>query len=375
MNVNLHRLRMVARAIAIGLTIQTAVNGRLLRRPPDADEDALGIERISVLLPLRNEAHRVMPCLRGLTSQVALNAAASIEFVVLDDHSEDSTADIISAMCTHEPRMRLVRGSQEPPAGFVGKTWACDQLARSADPEATVLVFLDADVVLTPHALTRTITLLRQAELDFLSPYPHQQTGSRAERLLQPLLQWSWLTFAPLRIAERTRHTSLAMANGQLLAVDARAYREAGGHASECVRAQVLEDLALARELRRHGYAGGMADGTALSTCRMYEGWPQLRDGYSKSLWAAAGGRMTGSIGQVALLSWLYLWPDPISYAAGVTSRLIAARRTGGRGWPDALAHPVSIAMLAALTARSWQGRLTGALRWKGRPVIPASRD
>ena len=368
-------MRTVARAIAIGLAIQTAVNGRLLRRPPDADEDALGVERISVLLPLRNEAERVMPCLRGLTSQVALNTAAAIEFVVLDDNSEDSTAEIIAAMCTHEPRMRLVRNADEPPAGFVGKTWACDQLARAADPEATVLIFLDADVVLTPHALTRTITLLRQAKLDFLSPYPRQQTDSRAERLIQPLLQWSWLTFPPLRIAERTRHTSLAMANGQLLAVDARAYRDSGGHAAAGVRAQVLEDIALARELRRHGYGGGMADGTTLSTCRMYEGWPQLRDGYSKSLWAAAGGRMSGSVGQVALLSWLYLWPDPISYAAGVTSRLIAARRTGGRGWPDALAHPVSIAMLAALTARSWHGRLTGRLRWKGRPVTAVTSD
>ena len=257
----------------------------------------------------------------------------------------------------------------------MGKTWACDQLARAADPRATVLVFLDADVVLTPHALTRTITLLRQAKLEFLSPYPRQQTNSRTERLIQPLLQWSWLTFPPLRIAERTRRTSLAMANGQLLAVDARAYRDCGGHAADGVRTEVLEDIALARQLRRHGYAGGMADGTALSTCRMYDGWPQLRDGYSKSLWAAAGGRMTGSIGQVALLGWLYLWPDPISYAAGVTSRLIAARRTGGRGWPDALAHPLSVALLAALTARSWHGRLTGRLQWKGRPVTPAASD
>jgi hypothetical protein len=43
----------------------------------------------------------------------------------------------------------------------------------------------------------------------------------------------------------------------------------------------VLEDIALARSLRQHGSAGGMADGTELATCRMYEGWAQLRDGYA----------------------------------------------------------------------------------------------
>ncbi len=367
------RRRTAARAFTISLAAHAALNGRLLRRPPEADEvdeAALSGERISVLLPLRNEAHRVLLCLRALTSQVALHTAQAVEFVVLDDQSSDGTAEIVEAMCRHEPRMRLVRGSQEPPDGFLGKPWACAQLAAAADPQATVLVFLDADVVLTPHALTRTVTLLRQSRLDFVSPYPRQRAESTPERLVQPLLQWSWLTLAPLRLAERTRRTSLALANGQLLAVDARSYADAGGHAAPDVRGAVLEDLALARALRRRGHAGGMADGTSLATCRMYESWPELRDGYSKSLWAAGGGHPAASLGQVAFLGWLYLRPDPISYAAGVTSRLIAARRTGGRGWPDALWHPASVALLAVLTARSWQGRLTGGLQWKGRPVV-----
>lgn len=367
------RRQTAARAITIMLAAHAALNGRLLRRPPEVDEaaeDALASERISVLLPLRDEAHRVMPCLRALTSQVALHAAEAVEFVVLDDHSQDDTAEIVEAMCRHEPRMRLVRGAAEPPTGFLGKPWACAQLAAAADPRATVLIFLDADVVLTPQALTQTVTLLRQARLDFVSPYPLQQAESAPERLVQPLLQWSWLTFAPLRLAERTRHPSLALANGQLFAVDARSYAAAGGHRGAGVRDAVLEDLALARALRRRGYAGGMADGASLSTCRMYESWPQLRDGYSKSLWAAGGGHPAVSVGQLALLGWLYLRPDPISYAAGVVSRLVTARRTGGRGWPDALAHPLSVAMLAALTARSWHGRLTGRLQWKGRPVV-----
>jgi hypothetical protein len=60
-------------------------------------------------------------------------------------------------------------------------------------------------------------------------------------------------------------------------------------------------------------------------------------------------------------------------YAAGVTGRVIAARRTGGRSWPDAAAHPVSVAVLAGLTARSWWARHAGTLRWKGRPLPGAT--
>ena len=313
-----------------------------------------------------------MPCLRALTSQVGLDEAESVEFLVLDDDSSDTTADLLAAVCGHEPRMRLIRSTGPPPDGYLGKPWACAQLAAAADPKATTLVFLDADVVLTPEALTRTVTLLRAAQLDFVSPYPRQRAHSPAERLVQPLLQWSWLTFAPLRLAESSPHRSLAMANGQLLAVDAERYAAAGGHGSPGVRQAVMEDLALARTLRASGATGGMANGTPIATCRMYDGWEQLRDGYTKSLWAAGGGNPAASLGQLAALSWLYLRPDPVTYAAGVASRLIAARETGARPLPDALAHPLSIATLVGLTARSWQHRLTGRLQWKGRPLTPS---
>jgi GT2 family glycosyltransferase len=363
--------RTAARVISVGLAAHSVINARQLRRPPAADDALLAGEWISVLLPARDEEHRLLPALRALTSQVGLNAAAGVEFLVLDDASRDGTAALVDAVAGHEPRLRLVRGTGEPPAGHLGKSWACTRLVEAADPRATVFVFLDADVVLAPDALTRTVTLLRSAELDLVSPYPRQLAATAAERLLQPLLQWSWLTMVPLRVAERSSRPSLALANGQLLTVDAACYREAGGHAAEPVRAAVLEDLALARHLHRRGARGAFVDGTALATCRMYEGWHELRDGYAKSLWAAGGGHIGGTLGQLGLLGWLYLRPDPVCYAAGVVSRLVTARTTGGRGWPDALAHPASIGLLSALTVRSWYGRLTGSLTWKGRSIGP----
>ena len=165
------------------------------------------------------------------------------------------------------------------PSGWLGKPHACDQLAAAAD--GSVLVFVDADVVLTADAVAASVELMRRRELQFVSPYPWQLTGSWLERLVQPLLWWSWFTCLPLRVAERSSRPSLAAANGQFLVVDAQVYRAAGGHAA--VRDKVVEDVALAHTLVASGGHGGFVDGGAIARCRMYDGGRAVVDGYAKS--------------------------------------------------------------------------------------------
>jgi hypothetical protein len=368
-------LRAVTWAATAGaglLTIHTAVNARLLRTPPS--EPPVPSEPVSVLLPLRDEAHRLEPCLTAL--RTALDACGGrAELVVLDDESSDGTAQLVRELVGDDARVRVVTGTSRPP-GWLGKPWACAQLAELADQASTVLLFVDADVVLAPHAVTATVAQLRQTGLDLVSPYPRQLTVTPAERLVQPLLQWSWLTTLPLRLAERSQRSSTAAANGQLLAIDRAAYRRAGGHGA--VRGEVLDDLALLRAVKATGGRGGVTDGTHLAECRMYDGWPALRDGYTKSLWSALGSP-AGAVTTVVGLCLLYVWPPvaatcgsrvgALGYAAGVAGRAVAARRTDGRVWPDAFAHPASVALLGWLTARSWSGRRRGTLHWKGRPI------
>jgi hypothetical protein len=193
---------------------------------------------------------------------------------------------------------------------------------------------------------------------------------------VQPLLQWSWLTTLPLRLAERSSRPSLTAASGQFVVVRRDALERAGGFAA--VRTAVLDDIALVRAIKASGGRGGVVDGTALATCRMYEGWAQLREGYRKSLWAAFGSAPRAS-GVLGLLGLTYVLPPlaalrgsrvgALGYAAGVTSRLIAARRTGGRAFPDALAHPLSVGVFGYLTVTSLIARRRGELRWKGRPI------
>jgi hypothetical protein len=351
-------------------TVHTALNAALLRRPMTEDDPA-SQSTVSILVPARDEASRIAACLRSLLAQ---DGQPAPEIIVLDDGSRDGTGDLARVVAGSETRVRIMTGRPLPP-GWLGKPHACHQLARAARA-SDVLVFVDADVQLAPHAVRAAVGLLDRHALDFVSPYPRQLAGSVAERIVQPLLQWSWLTFLPLRLAEHARRPSMAVANGQFLAVRRAAYERAGGH--EAVRAAVLDDVALARELRRHGARGGVVDGTGLGACRMYDGWVDLRDGYAKSLWAAFGSE-PGAMAVLVLLVVMYLVPPiamvrgsvvgTVGYLAGVAGRMLAAARCGARVWPDPLAHPVSVAVVAGLTTRSIAGHRRGALAWRGRPI------
>jgi hypothetical protein len=360
----------VLAGVSVAGAVHAAVNALLLRRPPAVPPPLE--HRVTVVLPVRDEAAHVLDCLDAALDQ---RGVPGLRIVVVDDGSTDGTAELVAGV--DDPRVELVR-ARPPGPGWLGKPNACAQGAAAAG-DADVLVFIDADVRLMPDAVAAAVAVLDEAALDLVSPWPRQLTGSTAERLVQPLQQWLWTTLLPLRLAERSSRPSLAAANGQFLVVRRTAYERAGGHGA--VRSEVIEDVALLRAVKASGGRGAVVEGSTLAVCRMYDGWPALRDGYTKSLWSAVGGSPTAGLTAAAALTAVWVLPalaalrgsraGLLGYAAGVAGRTAGALATGGRPWPDALAHPVSIVLLDVLMVRSVLGRRRGTLSWRGR-VLPA---
>ena len=360
---------------AAALTVHTAVNLRVIRQPQD--EPIVIHERVSILLPARDEAHRITATLQSLLAQEGL---PNLEILILDDGSTDGTGDVIRQVVGSDPRVTIIEGPDDlPPAGWLGKSWACHRLAQQAT--GSVLVFVDADVDFRPWAVASTIQEMRRGDLELISPYPRQIAVTAAERLVQPLVTWSWMTALPMRMTERGHYPSMAAAVGQFLVVDTRAYRISGGH--RAAANMILEDVGVLRAVKRAGFRGAPADGSAISRCRMYDSWQEMYDGYTKSVWSIFT-PAAASYGLVAVMTLTYVAPPifalvgpgrqariwgGVGYSAGVLSRYLVAKRTGERALPDALAQPVSIAVAASLLLASLQRHRAGTLTWRGRPL------
>ena len=331
---------------------------------------------VSALVPARDEAATIAALVTDLVAQVGV---PDLQIVVLDDDSTDETGRIALAAAGGDPRVEVVRQTEGPPPGWLGKPHACRSLAERARGE--VLVFIDADVRLHPAAVAAAVADLDRTGSTMLSAWPRQLAATALADLLQPIQQWSWLTTLPLGVAARSRRATMAAANGQFLVFDRAGYEQIGGHAT--VADQVLEDISLARAVKRAGLRADLVDAAAVAECLMYRTDAELVDGYQKSLWSSFGGPLR-SVAGTSLLAAGYLLPvgyaffgrhrptrvaGAIGYAGAVANRVITARATGDAPWPSSAAHPLAMAVVAGLTAASAARRRFGVLTWRGRPV------
>ena len=372
-------MRALTTAGALASTVLAAqVAANLARiRTPHAPQEPI-TEQVSILLPLRDEAHRVGPCLASVLAQQGL---ADAEIIILDDGSTDGTGEVVRTIVGTDPRVKILDGDDTPPpAGWLGKPWACHRLA--AEATGSVIVFVDADVVLAPDAVAASVALLRASGNDLVSPYPRQAAETPLERTMQPMVNWSWMATLPMLLAE-TGNPAFCAAIGQFLVIDTAAYRAAGGH--ESVRAHVVEDVEVLRSIKRAGGRGIPVHGSDLATCRMYTGAAEVYDGYTKSLWRVFGST-PGALGGIAAMVVIYVVPavsmvasrdratrrwGALGYVTGVAGRAMVAQRTGER-LVDALAMPISAAAFATLTAASMVRRRRGSTTWKGRVLDQA---
>lgn len=244
---------------------------------------------ISVCVPARNEEKNIERLLQTLAEQSYPN----IELLVLDDFSEDSTPEIIAHFESVYDGTLISVPAVEKPAGWLGKPWACQQLANHAN--GAYLLFLDADTSLYPGMVQKIINAFSNHNLDMITVWPEQELKSFWEKTVVPLIYYALVTFLPAIYVYRAPRwlpgflrkqiaTKFAAACGQCVGFTKEAYNTIGGHRS--VKKEVVEDVALAKRLKSKGLIIRMFTGIYSIRCRMYRSEKEIFNGLRKNFFA-----------------------------------------------------------------------------------------
>lgn len=338
---------------------------RLQPPPPRERED---LPSVTVIVPARDEE-------RGVEETLALLRAQDhprLQIVAVDDCSSDGTLVAMRAVSGVE----VVEGTA-PPEGWLGKPWACAQGFARARGEW--LLFLDADMRLAPWTVSAAHRLALERAGGGATVFPRLETGSVAERIVMPAAGVLMQTAVIPSWAARSRRFDVAIGVGGFLLLDRTVYRRIGGHAA--VRGEVVEDLALARSVKRTGGLvvwSSAGDGVRL---RMYHGLGELWRGWRKNAahaWPLPAWASAGAAAALAVVAWSPWVAAARGRAAGVLGVVaqVAVMRESSRstdvGAPYALTAPLGVAFLLAVGAASLWDRARGRpATWRGR-LVPA---
>jgi dolichol-phosphate mannosyltransferase len=314
---------------------------------------------VSVVIPARDEADRIGPCLDALRGERDV-----LELIVVDDGSSDATAAIARG---HGAR---VLDGAPLPAGWVGKPWALQQGLEAASGD--VVVSLDADTRARPGLVRALAAALGDADL--VTAGCRFACDTAGERWLHPaFLATLVYRFGPSDAAGRPPRPARLLANGQCTAVRRTALLEAGGYA--LAAGHMTDDAALARGLAARGWRVRFRDGADLITVDMHESAREVWREWGRSI---ALPDVTSARWQAAdlALCWLVLALPPLRLlarrAGAVDRALLAVRwslllglrrayaRRGAAFWLSPLADPLAVLRLTASALRPprhWRGR------------------
>ncbi|HEX2620066.1 MAG TPA: glycosyltransferase [Phototrophicaceae bacterium] len=323
---------------------------------------------LSILIPARNEAHVIQSTLASLLAQ----DYPYMEILLLDDDSTDNTGQI--ARSFHDPRLTIVSGEPLPP-DWLGKNRACHRLAQMAHGD--YLIFTDADVSWSPGAVRALVNELTRTNADLLTIWPTQHTVTWSERLIVPLMALAIVGYLPVIGTHYFPSEIFAAACGQCMAWKRPAYFKIGGHQS--VACNVLEDVTMARLVKRSGLRLRMADGNDLVNCRMYTDWDNVRNGYAKNILTGYGNSVPALL-LATVFHWLIFILPPLSLLTGwlpqaigltitgIGIRMVTAAATRQRIL-DGLFMPVSVVLMTIIAFQSVYWHYHGGPHWKGRDI------
>jgi chlorobactene glucosyltransferase len=336
---------------------------------------------VSAIIPAKDEELSLGECLESVCAQTYRN----LEVLVVDDRSADGTASIARQFAERDARVRLI-SITELPAGWTGKTHALAVAAAAA--RGQWFWFIDADTRHTQESLSVVMECARSCDAALVSLLPEMRCESFWERIVQPLAAIVLLQSFPPILVNSTR-SALAFANGQYILVERAIYEKAGGH--HAVRDRFVEDIYLARNVKRTGQKIHLAFGQEISSTRMYTSLKQLVRGWSRILYDACGRRPVPlvlkvldqlifsqtahmalvvalvmlALGSGGLFAWVLLAMSFVHHAlnAFVLARVYRMSTPTGRA---AVWYPLAGLVVDWILLRAIAMCLTGRVTWRG---------
>lgn len=325
--------------------------------------------RFSILIPARNEALT----LPGLLIQLEQLTDPVWEVIVLNDGSEDETESILRAAADQMPTFRYLNGKALPP-GWLGKNWACHQLASEATGD--YFLFLDADTTfLHPDLLSVVVPYFHRFNLSLLSLFPDQEMWGWGEKTAVPLMHYLLLSWLPLRWVDQIQNPVFSAANGQFMCFEAKQYRKHQWH--KVVQNSLIEDIDIMKSVKTAGLRGMTLLANGFVANRMYCNYPDALSGFRKNL--LPGFRNSFFLLGVYLIMTQFAWLAglvfvPVKWimlgAAGFallrTGISFLARQSIGS---NLVLFPLQMLTLTLIAILSVSSQTTKRLRWKGRNV------
>jgi chlorobactene glucosyltransferase len=327
---------------------------------------------VSILIPARNEEKNISQIIDDVIKQTHKN----FELIILDDESEDRTAEIISdKISEHNSNNKIKLISGKPlPNGWLGKNWACHQLSKEASGK--YFLFIDADVRLSSGVVESCLFYKDKYKLEMISSFPTQIINSYGEWLIVPLMNFLLLAFLPLKKVYSSANKSFIAANGQFLFIAKSAYEKIGGHLT--FKGRVVEDMEIARQVKKSGFNIMTFLGADSVSCRMYDGYRLAYNGFSKNFFP--GFNISSLIFTLflTLIFIVFLLPFLMIFMNSsfvlivfiiLLGRLAISVSSRQNILVNVLLHPVQILIMITIGVNSFYRTKTKNLKWKGRSI------
>ncbi|HIE52513.1 MAG TPA: glycosyltransferase [Armatimonadetes bacterium] len=309
----LERFLLVTAFIWWGIGVYNLVERRRIPRlskPPVPPEFGPNAPLVSILVPARNEAERLLePAIRSLLAQTY----PQVEVVAVNDRSTDDTGLILERLAAEDSRLRVIQG-KEPPLGWLGKPHALHQAAAAAHGEW--LLATDADVLFAPETVATAMAEVQARKLDALTLLPRLGQGGFGVRAVMPMAIWDIQWIFPVSATNNPRSRRPALGCGAFFLLRRTALEAIGGY--EAVRNQVAEDVAVATALKRAGWRLRIAGASDLLYTPMYANLRDIWYGFGKNAFAGSDFRVGRAVRGAAMIFLFAVLPLLLTIAGGM---------------------------------------------------------